>query len=254
MERAIEVWVGCAGWTIPKTYVEWFPSTGSHLQRYATRFPAVEINSSFYKLHRPSTYAQWFTVVPESFKFSVKLPRQITHMKRLTDISMLDNFLTGISALGGKLGPLLVQLPPSLAYEVEVANAFFTALRERFNGEVACEPRHPSWFAPEAEKFLREFRVARVAADPAPVPAGEEPGGWTGLVYYRLHGSPRMYYSAYSTSYLNALTQKLIMASRSAQTWCIFNNTASGAAIENALTVLQELHVADRTKTGEGKQ
>jgi uncharacterized protein YecE (DUF72 family) len=80
--------------------------------------------------------------------------------------------------------------------------------------------------------------VARVGADPAVVPVAAEPGGWGGLVYYRLHGSPRTYYSTYPVDQLEAVARKLRDAARSAEVWCIFDNTAAFAATANALDVL----------------
>jgi uncharacterized protein YecE (DUF72 family) len=242
VQPVARVYVGCAGWNIPKTYASWFPPGESHLARYAARLPAVEINSSFYKLHQETTYARWAAAVPERFRFAVKLSRQVTHIGRLADLAGLDNILMGPRALGTKLGPLLVQLPPSLVYQGKIAAGFFAALRERFDGQVACEPRHQSWFTPEANELLAGFRVARVAADPAPAPEGAMPGGWSGLVYYRLHGSPQIYYSAYPQEFLDSLAIKLSMASHSAPVWCIFDNTARGAAMENVLAVLAQLH------------
>jgi uncharacterized protein YecE (DUF72 family) len=138
--------------------------------------------------------------------------------------------------LGAKLGPLLIQLPPSLAFDEQVARPFFDLLRSRWRGLAACEPRHPTWFGAEADGVLREFEVARVAADPARVPEAAEFGGWPGLRYLRLHGSPRMYYSPYEEAYLAALTARL--ASSQVETWCVFDNTASGAACANALDLL----------------
>ena len=113
-------------------------------------------------------------------------------------------FLGEATQLGDRLGPLLVQLPPSLAFSADIAGRFFAAFRDRFEGNVALEPRHASWFEPSAELFP-SYRVARVAADPAVVPAAAKPGGWDGLVYYRLHGSPKVYYSAYTDEYLDVL-------------------------------------------------
>ena len=231
------IYVGCAGWSLPKTYAWWFPPGGSHLARYAARLPAVEINSSFHRLHKGTTFARWAAAVPEHFRFAVKLSRQMTHIGRLADLAGLEGVLMGPRALGVKLGPLLVQLPPSLACEAEIAAGFFAALREHFDGQLACEPRHQSWFTPEANALLKGFQVARVAADPAPVPEGAMPGGWSGLVYYRLHGSPRIYYSTYPQDFLDSLILKLSTASHSAPVWCIFDNTPSGAAIENALAL-----------------
>jgi uncharacterized protein YecE (DUF72 family) len=141
--------------------------------------------------------------------------------------------------LGGRsLGQLLVQLPPSLSLSVDIAERFFAALRARFDGDVALEPRHASWFEPAADRLVTQYHVARVAADPAVVPAAAEPGGWDGLVYYRLHGSPKVYHSAYPDEYLGALAKALTHAARSAAVWCVFDNTAVGAATVNALDVL----------------
>jgi uncharacterized protein YecE (DUF72 family) len=238
--------VGCAGWSIPRQYAEHFPERGTHLERYAQRLPAVEINSSFYRPHRPATYTRWAASVPASFRFAVKVPKEITHTRRLRDSAdPLDRFLSESSALGPKLGPLLVQLPPSLRFDAERAEAFFTLLRARFRGSVVCEPRHASWFTGEAEQVLVSAEVARAAADPAPVPAAAQPGGWPGLVYYRLHGSPEMYTSAYSTSYLEKLAQQLHLLTQAAvPTWCIFDNTALGAATANALDLHARLSQA----------
>jgi len=235
--------VGCAGWSLPLAEQEHFPGGGTHLSRYAGRFPVVEINTSFHRPHRPSTYARWAESVPAGFRFSVKIPKAITHVQRLLDAEdALDTFLAEAGSLGDRLGCLLVQLPPSLAFDAEVAAAFFRALRERWPGAAACEPRHPDWFAPQADRLLAEMRVARVAADPAPVPAAAEPGGWEGLVYRRLHGSPRTYYSAYGEDHVAALAPRLAMeAAAGAPSWCIFDNTAAGAATTDALALLRHL-------------
>lgn len=234
--------VGCAGWSIPKEHADRFPEEGSHLARYARRFPAVEINSSFYRPHRPSTYARWAAETPDGFMFAVKVPKEITHLRRLVDVAdPLDRFLDETASLGPKRGPLLVQLPPSLAFKADVAESFFTGLRAKFAGDVACEPRHRSWFTSEAERLITTHEVARVAADPAVVPQAAEPGGWDGLVYYRLHGSPEMYYSPYPAEALDALAAKLAAAADVATTWCIFDNTALGAATADASTVLERL-------------
>ena len=205
--------VGVAGWSLPKEHSDRFPEEGTHLTRYAARFPAVEINSSFYMPHRRTTYARWAASVPADFRFSVKMPKVATHERRLVDVDdVLGNFLGEASQLGDRLGPLLVQLPPSLPFSAEIADGFFAALRDRFNGDVALEPRHATWFDPEADRLVTQYRVARVAADPAVVPAAAEPGGWDRLVYYRLHGSPKVYYSAYPDEYLEALTRTLTEA------------------------------------------
>jgi uncharacterized protein YecE (DUF72 family) len=245
------VWVGCAGWSLPRSEQARFPETGSHLERYAARFPAVEINSSFHRPHRPATYARWKASVPPTFRFSVKVPKTITHGLRLHQTEdLLETFLTEVSGLGDTLGCLLVQLPPSLAFEAEVADRFFAALRARTAAAVACEPRHPSWFDPGAGDLLAQRGIARVAADPARVPAAAEPGGWLGMTYYRLHGSPKIYYSAYSEEFLRALAEKIDAdAAAGRDIWCIFDNTTLGAATANALDLLSRAATPQGSKS-----
>ncbi|GAC1422866.1 MAG: DUF72 domain-containing protein [Burkholderiaceae bacterium] len=203
---------------------------------------AVEINSSFYRPHRPATYARWAQSVPDGFRFSVKLPRSITHERRLVDIEApLTQFAVEATALGEKLGCILVQLAPSLKFEAAVAAAFFVQLKARFACTISCEARHPTWFDDIATALLREHAIVRVIADPAVGQSGAHVPTASAL-YLRLHGSPQRYYSAYSPEYLAALSLQ-IDSHRTAgrEVWCIFDNTASGAALPNALATLEAL-------------
>jgi uncharacterized protein YecE (DUF72 family) len=240
--------LGCAGWTIRREHFARFPNVGTHLQRYAALFNSVEINSCFYRPHRFSTYERWASSVPESFRFAVKLPKAITHEARLVGVSQaLERFLSETSGLDMKRGPILVQLPPSFAFDPSVADSFFTELRARYEGDVVFEPRHESWFSIEGESLLREHRIARVAADPACVPAAAEPGGYDQLVYLRLHGSPRVYYSAYPPDALESVARFIEdKVTRGISVWCIFDNTALGAATSDALMV--QSHLLDTQK------
>ena len=244
------VHLGCAGWSIPRGHSRRFPNVGTHLQRYAAVFNAAEINSCFYRSHRFTTYERWAASVPENFRFAVKLPKAITHEAQLVDAApALERFLGETSGLGTKRGPVLVQLPPSFEFDPVVAAAFFTELREHHEGDVVFEPRHETWFTDEVELLLREHRIARVAADPACVPAAAEPGGYDPLLYLRLHGSPRAYYSAYSTATLESAARFVEdKAIRGISTWCIFDNTALGAATGDALTV--QAHLLSNTPAG----
>lgn len=236
--------IGCAGWSIPKIYSEDFPSDGSHLQRYSAQLNAVEINSSFYRPHRQSTYARWSETVPGNFRFSIKMPRSITHDARLVASGkLLDRFFDEISALEQKLGCVLIQLPPSLRFDRAVVLRFLKTLRRRFDGSCVIEPRHATWFDEHANELLAEFDIGRVAADPAVVLAAATPGGAEKLVYYRLHGNPKkIYYSDYGHEYLKKLVGQLRNAGKNAQdVWCIFDNTALGFATGNALEVRKSL-------------
>jgi len=235
--------VGCAGWSLPTALQHRFGEGDSHLARYATRFPVAEINSSFHRPHKRSLYEKWAAAVPEHFRFSAKLPRTITHERRLVGCEdLLDAFMEQAGGLGPKLSCLLVQLPPSLAFDAAVADSFLGLLRSRHAGAVALEPRHASWFTQEADALLRAQQVARVLADPVRHEPGRAPGGWPGRVYLRLHGAPRVYYSSYELPLLQALAQRLLLAqAEGAEAWCIFDNTASGAAAGNALDLLDLL-------------
>jgi len=201
------IYVGTAGWSIPRAQQARFPPGDSHLARYAQVFPAVEINSTFYRPHRATTFARWAACVPRAFRFSVKVPRTITHDQRLAHSApLLEAFLEEVAPLGKRLGCLLVQLPPSLAFD------------------------------------------ARVAADPSLAQGGGEPGGWRGLAYFRLHGSPRIYYSSYDSAYLDALADQLRdMRRRRIPTWCVFDNTALGAAAHNGLSIAERLECTRKT-------
>ena len=235
--RSRHIYIGTAAWAIPKVYQDAFPKEGSHLVRYADRFAGVEINSSFYRPHRLSTYQRWADDVPDHFRFAVKMPKTITHERRLRDVGEpLLRFLGEIAGLGDKLGPILIQLPPSLKFDLSAADVFFRLLRDSYGGDIVCEPRHATWFDAEVDTFLTDRRVARVAADPQPHPDARTPGGWRGLAYYRLHGSPKMYYSSYSDEELTQTAGELKgLEAQGISTWCIFDNTAEFAATANAL-------------------
>ncbi len=231
------VFIGCAGWNLRKEFADDFPGPGTHLERYARRLNGVEINSSFYRPHRATTYQRWANSAPSGFRFAVKLPKQITHVSRLSDVEpQIEQFLAEINGLGDKLGPILVQLPPSLGFDLPIVERFFGALRARIATPIVCEPRHPSWFEPAAQTLLEKHAIGRVAADPSIVPAAALPGGCLRNCYFRWHGSPRVYYSNYDRSALEELARRLQAAAQQADSvWCIFDNTAEGAALKNAL-------------------
>lgn len=241
--------VGTAGWSIPRLVAASFPGEGTQLQRYARLLGGVEINSSAYRAHSAASYAGWARQTPRGFRFAVKLPQSITHDARLRGTRRaLDAFLDSLTGLGSRLGPLVVQLPPSSGFEPRVAKAFFSLLRLRHEGDVACEPRHPSWFDDKANALLISYRIARIAADPAVVPEAAIPGGWPGLVYYRLHGSPRKYWSIYEPDRVAEWARELASLPRANRAWCVFDNTAASGAAGNALQLVEALGQAAKTR------
>ncbi len=152
-------------------------------------------------------------------------------------------FIDETAALGEKRGAVLVQLPPSLAFDPSIAEAFFASVRGQYTGALVCEPRHASWFDEPGDALLRRFGVVRAAVDPAVVPDAALPGGARLPGYYRWHGSPQTYVSRYDDATLRALATAI---AEQPETWCIFDNTTLGAATENARTLQAILHDGSR--------
>ena len=135
---------------------------------------------SFHRPHRASTYTKWAESTSPEFRFAVKVPRTITHDQKLRGARVpFAQFLEETDGLGCRRGPLLVQLPPSFAFEARLTAGFFDMVRSHYDGLAVCEPRHPTWFGARADDLLRRYAIARVVADPAPAPAAVLPGGWT---------------------------------------------------------------------------
>jgi uncharacterized protein YecE (DUF72 family) len=225
-----QIRIGTAGWSVPAKLKE----EGTHLYRYSRTLPCVEINSTFYRTHRSATWAKWSAETPANFRFSIKAPKSITHEAKLHNSeSMLKAFFEQIEPVREKTGPVLFQLPPSLAFDNALADDFFTVLRTLYDGEVVLEPRHATWFTPSVEILLKKHMIARVAADP-PKAAAEaaEPSGDHRLAYYRLHGYPRIYYSNYDDDFLATLAARVKVHRN---TWIIFDNTALAHAYSNAI-------------------
>lgn len=236
--------IGTAGWSLSREVTAEFEGDGSHLQRYARVLNCVEINSSFHRAHRFTVYERCAASTPISFRFSVKLPRSITHDGRLRSArEPLKRFLGEVSGLGKRLAVVLVQLPPSFAFEARPVRAFFRLFRNSYAGSVVCEPRHISWFEPVADRELVAMGVGRAAANPARWCEAALPGGWLGpagdgrgaVLYHRWHGEPRVYWSRYQHPWLRERAAELASWPGDADRWCIFDNTASGAAVVNAL-------------------
>jgi uncharacterized protein YecE (DUF72 family) len=225
--------IGISGWAYPGWRRHFYPrglAQRRELEYAASRFGSVEINGSFYSLQRPSSFESWRDQTPDGFVFAVKGGRFITHMKKLSGVetALANFFASGVLALGPKLGPVLWQLPPVLAFEPERLAAFFDLLPRttsaaarlaaghdhRLDGRSwtetdrdrpirhALEVRHPSYRDPAFVDLLRRRDVALVVADTA--------GRWPDLddvtsdfVYVRLHGAEELYVSGYTEDALD---------------------------------------------------
>lgn len=228
-----QIRIGISGWRYAPWRGGFYPKGLVQAQElaYASRqLPAIELNGSFYALQRPSSYVQWAADTPDGFVFTVKAPRYITHLLRLRDAraAVANFFASGLFALGPKLGPVLWQLPPSLAFDAELLDTFLAQLphdteaaaalaqeREpRMRGKElltppqpawrlrhALEVRHDSYCQPEFVDLLRRHRVALVVADTGG--RWPEVGDVTAdFLYLRLHGAQQLYASGYSDAQL----------------------------------------------------
>jgi uncharacterized protein YecE (DUF72 family) len=229
--------IGTAGWAIPKAHADAFPSAGIGITRYASVFNATEINSTFYRVHRPSTFERWHDSVPEDFRFSVKVPKTISHEMRLVGVGHeFEEFASSLSGLGHKLGPLLLQLPPKLVYDEAVVRTFLDEVGRIGSWQLVIEPRHATWFASAVDALLVAYGIARVGADPERASGALRPDGSRSVTYLRLHGSPRVYFSSYDDAFLGRI--RGILHRVGSVAWCIFDNTASGAAAGDALRLM----------------
>jgi uncharacterized protein YecE (DUF72 family) len=235
---AARVRIGLAGWSeaVSRHWsgvsVSGLDASASALARYAAVFDFVEINASFYRQFRAETYAKWAADVPPNFRFSVKMPRLITHFTQLKNVDLLQPFFASVAGLGRKLGAVLVQLPPSLAFDSVVAVKFWEALRACYTGAAFCEPRHDSWRKPASRSLLAAHHVGLVRTV-VPETFTEDHSD-VGPFYVRLHGVPRRYYSAYNPEQLAQLAS-FVSASKKRGGFVVFDNTASSAGVRNAL-------------------
>ncbi len=229
-------YIGTAAWTIPKNAAGGFGPEGSHLARYSQVLNAVELNSSFYREHQAKTYARWAQETPENFRFSVKLAKAFTHECGLKpDEGELLGSLENILHLGEKLGVLLVQLPPKQLFDRKLMERFYRLLREKISVPIVIEPRNQGWFSEESRRLWEKYQISKVIADPEKC----QGQAINGLSYFRLHGSPLIYKSAYTPEYLQNLMNDMRSHERP---WCIFDNTTFGYATENALSLTDAFH------------
>jgi uncharacterized protein YecE (DUF72 family) len=232
--------IGTAGWSIPRTATGFFASSGAVLERYASRFRAVEINSSFYRDHGAKTYEKWAALTPDNFRFAVKLSRAYSHSREWNKTDLLHT-VDGYLHLGHKLGVILVQLAPRHQFELEQDRELFATVRRVYAGPIVVEPRHRSWASHEAHLLLHEMKIGKVHADPERCP-DLKPEFESPITYYRLHGSPEIYASDYAYHDLQQLGEKVQAEKAGGQnSWVIFDNTKFGRATHNALELVNIL-------------
>jgi uncharacterized protein YecE (DUF72 family) len=231
--------IGVSGWRYAPWRGNFYPKKLAQAREleYASRvFSSIELNGSFYSLQRPSSYVQWAQQTPPGFVFAVKGGRYITHMLRLRNAqtAIANFFASGLFELGDKLGPILWQFPPNMAFESDLFEAFFRLLPKttaaaavlaqqrdkRMHGRESLEPqanhrlrhaievRHESFVDPAFIALLRKHRIAWVVADtPRPWPLFEDVT--SDFIYMRLHGATELYQSRYTSEQLDCWADRI---------------------------------------------
>jgi uncharacterized protein YecE (DUF72 family) len=234
----MSAWIGTSGWVYPHWRGVFYPP---HLRQaewfshYARSFATVEINNTFYRLPRPETFDAWREQAPPGFRYAVKANRFITHLKKLKDTeAALKEFFERAGRLRATLGPVLYQLPPHWAVDVDRFAAFLSALPEGFLH--AVEFRNPTWFTDEVFQLMERHGVSHCLHDMVPlqVPA-RLTADWT---YVRFHGDPR-HGGDYPRAALEAWAKRMLAwLDGGMEVYAYFNNDVGGFALSNAQALL----------------
>jgi uncharacterized protein YecE (DUF72 family) len=230
------VMIGTSGWQYRDWRGSFYPEdlpTSRWLESYAERFATVEANGTFYRLPRKETFADWRKRTPPGFEVAMKASRFLTHVRRLRDpVPAVETMLERAEALGDKLGPVLVQLPPNMQCDLsrldEALAAFPRSVR------VAVEFRHESWFVDETADLLRRHGAATCLADRrGPLAPQWRTAEWGYVRFHegRAHPSPR-----YGSTALRSWAERISEQFGSGRTvYAYFNNDAHACAPANAL-------------------
>lgn len=235
--------IGTSGWSYYSFRGFFYPPSlkpRDWLKFYSQYFNTVEINATFYRTPRSSTFKKWYEETPEDFVFSVKAPKIITHIKKLKEIEEpLEIFLKSLAPLKEKARVLLFQLPPSFSYEKELIENFLKQLPVK-DYRCVIEIRHKSFHQEEFTELLKKYGVCLCFSD-----CGERYPSWyevqtADFLYLRLHGSPKLYVSNYEEEDLERIIN-LIRSFQVKEVYVYFDNTSLGYAVKNALTLKEKL-------------
>ncbi|UCF90270.1 MAG: DUF72 domain-containing protein [Desulfobacterales bacterium] len=234
------IYIGTSGWNYKHWkgvfYAQGCPQS-KWLEFYTAHFASVEVNATFYRQMQPRTFETWRQRTPAGFRWSVKANKYITHIKRLEDFQEpLQKFLDSLAPLKEKLGSVLFQLPPTLAFDEEVIRTFCEGLEA--GRRYTIEARHPSWLADNAQQALKRHQIAWCISDTG----GRYPyleAVTAGFIYIRLHGPRKLYASEYSEAELQTWAEKIQKWDK--ETYVYFDNDFKGYAPQNALRLAQLL-------------
>ena len=247
-----DLYIGTSGWS----YKEWtgvfYPNSSTNkLSYYSKIYQTAEVDSSFYAFPSKGLVLGWARYTPDHFLFSVKLPQQLTHEKRLDPAKGVEadliRFLSLLKPLmtAGKLGPVLIQLPPSFTFEADFTNlrSFLGMAPE--DVAFAVEFRHPSWLREEVWSLLRARNVANVIVDEPLLPPDTVVTADFALIRWHGRGSRPWYNYRYSERELEGWVPKVRdVTARVKKTFGYFNNHFNGFAVENSLKMMEKLGVS----------
>jgi uncharacterized protein YecE (DUF72 family) len=228
--------LGTSGWQYKDWRGRFYPEGVPQkrwLEHYASGFATVEVNNAFYRLPERDTFAAWRERTPDDFCYAVKMSRYLTHIKRLRDPrEPVERFFSRARALGSKLGPVLLQLPPTLTRDTGLLDAVLGLVPDGVR--VAVEPRHESWWTDDVRATLERHDAALCWADrnSRPITPLWTTASWG---YLRLHEGRAKPWPHYGRAALRTWAQRIADA-QLAVTYVYFNNDPGCAAIDDALT------------------
>jgi uncharacterized protein YecE (DUF72 family) len=235
--------VGTSGWSYEHWKERFYPAglpKSRWFDYYLTRFPTVEINATFYGFFKDKTYLNWRERSPAGFKFVLKVPRLITHVKHLVDVEEdVHQFWNSASLLGDKLGLVLLQIAPDTPYDLPRLRRAILAFGNPH--QVAVEFRREDWYNEEIRGLLQEIGAVFCDADSPRFHLNGWVTSTTG--YIRLHGRQNWYAYNYNDEELMDLASKArqMHANGAEQVYIFFNNDLEGYAPANALSLIEFL-------------
>jgi uncharacterized protein YecE (DUF72 family) len=226
--------VGTSGWQYRYWKGAFYPDgvpQSRWLEYYATRFPAVEVNNTFYRLPPSDTFASWAARTPVDFVFALKASRYLTHMKRLRDpAEPVARIVERAQPLGAKLGPVLLQLPPNFKIDLAAMDAVLGCFPSHV--KVAVEARNPTWFVEEyAEVLSRHNAASCIAVSPDRATPVWRTADWG---YARFHESQAKPYTTYGKKTLTIWADRLREMFDDASVYVFFDNDTNACAPRNA--------------------
>jgi len=241
--------IGTSGWSY-KDWIEiFYPKTlrsTDWLSYYARTFDCTEINSSFYRLPTKETVMNWLNKVPKSFLFCPKMSRYLTHIKRLKEPEEpLERFFSVFGPMKEQIGPVLIQLPKTVPFHYNIAEHFYTLLKEKYSSyEFAMEIRHESWMTEDSYTLMSQYDIAFVMSHSANhFPYAEVVTAKN--IYFRFHGPGSLYNTKYHHATMKKYSRLFNNWLREGRDlWIFFNNDWFGYGIDNALTLRKYLEIS----------